>query len=82
MDKKAARHGLNVAAVTLYSRETNSRSSPRKRRSTASVLRLTEKRLLLPDFLDTIDTPFAYEIRLWSIQDNPRAHHYVFLEAV
>jgi hypothetical protein len=38
------------------------------------LFRLVEKRLLPPGFFDMMRTPFAYKIRLLSVQDNPIPH--------
>src|SRR5690606_11517834 len=49
----------SVAAVTPSSRESSSRASPRRRRRTASALRLEENRpRSFPDFCFPIGTPF------------------------
>ena len=48
--RKSSRQPERVAAVTPSSRERSSRSSPRRRRRTASVLRWAEKRPRSPGF--------------------------------
>src|SRR5262249_38908836 len=48
--RKSSRHPDRVAAVTPSSRETSSRSSPRRSRRTVAVLRWEEKRPRSPEF--------------------------------